>query len=778
MDNKKSSTSGMEKVKDETVSNSSAGGETGSKRASSSQSADASATRTSSRQNVDAGSTRVSSRQSADAGSTRVSSRQSGDSARASSRQSGDTNTTRASSRQSGDCTRASSRQSGDTGSAQANSRQSGNVSSTRARSRQSGDSGSMRANSRSSGHYGEVGTMQSGGEGGETGSILGSNPSVSNVHPGSINSVHTAGALSNGGVSGVGSNISIPNTAGSIGSYQSIPGTVSQADSNRSIGPVSSSSTRPTSSKGGFFKSRFRVNSTRSVSGSSGSFLKVNIVTEALSVDPSLTSAFSLDGITASNDFIHGSSYTPPPNMGRNTSDFEQGMSSSYKESLDMLDNPAYIDTVKSMDSELRRSLSVPSQYTYKTDSPSQRRPMAREVFEDFIPKEEKVNVVKENLEMGTAKFGAKKMERSMSDLYENPDYLDSLQSTSSGAALLARTAITITKDGKKVYHRTLSTANEEEDEVIQPGKYVKNLIVLSVSFMFIFTAYMSLRNLQSSINSDDGLAVYALSTVYASLFLGCIFATTIVQRLRPKNTMMLCMIGFLVYVGANFYAHFYTLVPASALVGFCLGIMWTAHATYLTSIAANYAGITSKNLHNIVSKFNGIFFMFFGMSQVIGGIVSSTVLMAEPVHADDSNKLLLPLGVDNHSHQFQVIAVNLTAPVVKNFKHCGYSFCLSASSSKDIDVSDNLIYLLLGIFAGFTVLGISLTVIFLDPLEGVMKKSHASLADQMSAVFRWFWDWKVVCLLGLMFYTLVEMSFMFGEFTKVGLPFSVSHS
>ena len=48
-------------------------------------------------------------------------------------------------------------------------------------------------------------------------------------------------------------------------------------------------------------------------------------------------------------------------------------------------------------------------------------------------------------------------------------------------------------------------------------------------------------------------------------------------------------------------------------------------------------------------------------------------------------------------------------------------------------------------------------------------MKKSHASLGDQLTAVFRWFIDWKVVCLVSMMFYTLIEMAFMFGEFTKV---------
>ena len=128
----------------------------------------------------------------------------------------------------------------------------------------------------------------------------------------------------------------------------------------------------------------------------------------------------------------------------------------------------------------------------------------------------------------------------------------------------------------------------------------------------------------------------MYTLSTVYASLFGGCIFATTIVQRLRPKRTMMLCFSGILVYILANFYPSFYTIIPAAVLVGLSLSNMWTAHATYLTNIAATYAECTGIKLGESLSKFNGIFFLFFQTSQVVGGIASSLVLMNSQTHHD----------------------------------------------------------------------------------------------------------------------------------------------
>ena len=177
---------------------------------------------------------------------------------------------------------------------------------------------------------------------------------------------------------------------------------------------------------------------------------------------------------------------------------------------------------------------MSVPSQYHYK---PSARRPHAREVFEDFIAKDsqptEEDDQVTDLVEQANNSYPKKKWRQTMDDLYENPEYVDSVQSTSSGAALLAKTAVSISKSGKHIFTK-ISSVVETPPET--PQKYVKNLIVLSLSFMLVFTAYLSLRNLQSSINPQGGLALFALASVYACLFVGCIFATTIVQRLRPK--------------------------------------------------------------------------------------------------------------------------------------------------------------------------------------------------------------------------------------------------
>ena len=118
--------------------------------------------------------------------------------------------------------------------------------------------------------------------------------------------------------------------------------------------------------------------------------------------------------------------------------------VSTSYQEHLeqvDMLDNPAYTDSVKSTDSAgslLRRSLSVPPQYTYQAPS----RKHAKEIFSDLFRSGPPPSPA---IKQSTAEDG--KWRQTMEDLMENPEYQDSLESTSSQTGLLARQAASIAR-------------------------------------------------------------------------------------------------------------------------------------------------------------------------------------------------------------------------------------------------------------------------------------------------------------------------------------------
>lgn len=120
-------------------------------------------------------------------------------------------------------------------------------------------------------------------------------------------------------------------------------------------------------------------------------------------------------------------------------------------------------------------------------------------------------------------------------------------------------------------------SLVPDEEDDKITPDerkkekrKITKNVFVISFGFLFLFTAFQSLQNLQSSLNKDEGLGLASLCVIYAALILSCIFVPPfVIGRLGCKWTLVLSMTGYVLYTVSNYYARWGTLIPASIIIG-----------------------------------------------------------------------------------------------------------------------------------------------------------------------------------------------------------------
>ena len=306
------------------------------------------------------------------------------------------------------------------------------------------------------------------------------------------------------------------------------------------------------------------------------------------------------------------------------------------------------------------------------------------------------------------------KAWKKTMEDLLEQPEYIDTANSANSQTGLLAKAAREFARE-EKLIERDVIPEHGSMLSLTDENRYMKNLIVLSISFMFVFTAYTSLRNLQSSLSHEGGLGMYALSSVYGSLFIGCLFSPTIVQRFRPKNTMVASLCGMFIYSVSNFYPAYYTLIPACCITGFSLANLWTAHATYMTNTAIRYAELTSKPLQNVLSRFNGIFFMFFQFATIIGGVISSLVLMSEPVHHLPNQNGSMEISMENSI--MDNISLDLGLP---NKAFCGAKYCHSdAVDDFSVDIDKNLVYILVGVYSGCALLGIIIIATCLDKLD-----------------------------------------------------------
>ena len=161
---------------------------------------------------------------------------------------------------------------------------------------------------------------------------------------------------------------------------------------------------------------------------------------------------------------------------------------------------------------------------------------------------------------------------------------------------------------------------------------RILKNLLIICLAFLFLFTAFQALQNLQSSINCDAGLGLASLSVIYATLVVSAILVPSVVIRLLGmKWTLSVTVFCYSIYIAANFYPDWGTLIPTSALVGLAAAPLWASKSTYVTTIAKRYAELTSNTHNAIVNQFFGIFFFIFQISQVLGNLISSLVLQQD---------------------------------------------------------------------------------------------------------------------------------------------------
>ena len=150
---------------------------------------------------------------------------------------------------------------------------------------------------------------------------------------------------------------------------------------------------------------------------------------------------------------------------------------------------------------------------------------------------------------------------------------------------------------------------------------RIIKNILVICVAFLFNFNAFQGLSRLQSSLHRIEGMGVITSSVLYGSLMISCMFAPKIlISYIGHKWTIAISFTGYILWMAANGYAVWGTLVTASIIVGLFAAPLWTAQCSYFTIEAERYARLSGEKKDAVVSRFFGVFFMFFQLCEFIG--------------------------------------------------------------------------------------------------------------------------------------------------------------
>lgn len=275
------------------------------------------------------------------------------------------------------------------------------------------------------------------------------------------------------------------------------------------------------------------------------------------------------------------------------------------------------------------------------------------------------------------------------------------------------------------------------------------KNITVISLSFMCLFTAFNSVSNLQSSINAEAGLGTAAQSTIYVALILSCMFVPTwLIKTLSCKWTLVLCQLCYSLYIIAQFWPSFATLIPTAAIVGIGAAPMWSAKCTYLTQVGNRYAAlINDKSPEPSINRFFGFFFMFFQTSQIWGNLISSLVFSTDGAPGKNQTEIK---------------------------PYCGANFCHQNISSTLEPPEESKVDLLSGILLGFAFLATLLMTLFVDPLsrygESHRQGSHSGKTGVklLLATFQHMKNPYQILIIPLTLWSGFEQAFLAAEFTS----------
>ena len=312
---------------------------------------------------------------------------------------------------------------------------------------------------------------------------------------------------------------------------------------------------------------------------------------------------------------------------------------------------------------------------------------------------------------------------------------------------------------------------ANDDELEIpignLSYFSIWKDVIVVSLGFFFNFSGYLGFIQLQSSLNSDEGLGSTTLGIVSACTIISSFALTTsvIIKYLKCKWTLVACILVYALNILANLYATWYTLVPASILTGLAATSIWTVQATYLTTLSKQYARLSNETLEAVNARFFGVFYFFLYFGTCIGNAISSIVLT--PIDKREAmNESLYAYNICGKAY------CNEDLGLIR-FK-TNETFNNPPDGLPESNPALTHVYILVGIYAAMMITGAIVIAIFLRPLQGFRSSTTKLQGIQLLKVtLRQLVNPMQLAILPLTIFSGIYESFLITDYNKVMLDF-----
>ena len=166
-------------------------------------------------------------------------------------------------------------------------------------------------------------------------------------------------------------------------------------------------------------------------------------------------------------------------------------------------------------------------------------------------------------------------------------------------------------------------------------------NVVMHSVSFMLIFTAFQTSGNIQTAALNNverDGKYIFhntgyiSLTIIYTVFSLANFIAPPILSMIGPRGVMFIGGCCYAAFIGSIIYPYIVTLYAASVVVGIGAALIWTAQGNFLT--------INSNE--ETIGRNSGIFWGILQCSLLFGNMFVYFYFKGEYKITDHSRQVL----------------------------------------------------------------------------------------------------------------------------------------
>uniref|UniRef100_A0A8C5X8M1 UNC93-like protein MFSD11 n=1 Tax=Malurus cyaneus samueli TaxID=2593467 RepID=A0A8C5X8M1_9PASS len=142
--------------------------------------------------------------------------------------------------------------------------------------------------------------------------------------------------------------------------------------------------------------------------------------------------------------------------------------------------------------------------------------------------------------------------------------------------------------------------------------GKKLFNIIILGVSFMFIFTAFQTCGNIAVSYLIIFVLYFCSMSIIYGVLSASNLISPSVVAIVGPQFSMFVSGVFYSLYIAVFIQPATWSFYTASVFIGIAAAVLWTAQGNCLT--------VNSDE--NTIGRNSGVFWALLQFSLFFGNL------------------------------------------------------------------------------------------------------------------------------------------------------------